>query len=125
MGSIYALIFCSLLLQSDGIVTPQQPGRIPAVPTTPFVLTPQTAPTPATPIAEPPVAPSATHPRQARFTNGLSMLPRRNHVVLSATERAVLMSLTTERRDAAGNIVRDGDGNPITVPVTEGMNVFQ
>jgi multidrug efflux pump subunit AcrA (membrane-fusion protein) len=35
------------------------------------------------------------------------------------------MSLTTERRDAAGNIVRDSDGNPVIVPVAKGMNVVQ
>jgi len=125
MGSIYALIFCSLFLQSDGIIAPQPPDRLPAVPTTPFVSAAPTTPTPIAPVAEPSIAPVATNARQARFDNGLSMLPRHNQAVLSATERAVLISLSTERRDANGNIVRDSGGNPIIVPITRGMNVFQ
>lgn len=126
MGSVYALIFCSLLLQSDGMITPQPPpSRLPAVPPTQFAPTPPTTPIQTAPIVEVPVAPAATNTRQARFTNGMSMPSRGNHVVLSATERAVLMSLTTERRDAAGNIIRDSEGNPVVVPVAKGMNVFQ
>ena len=126
MSFVYALIFGSLLMQADGTTPSQPPGRMPIVQRTQFVPAPSAvAPMQTTPVAESPSAPSPTHTRQARFTNGMSELSKRNHVVLSATEGAVLLSLATERRDAAGNIVRDSDGNPIIVPVTEGMHVFQ
>ena len=125
MSSVYALVFCSMFLQSDGTVS-QPSGRMPLVQPTPFVATPPAGlPIQTAPIVEPGIVPSATNARQARFTNGRSELAKHSHVVLSATEGAVLLSLATERRDAAGNIVRDSDGNPIIVPITEGMNVFQ
>jgi multidrug resistance efflux pump len=57
--------------------------------------------------------------------HGLLDLHKRNHVVLAATERAVLMSLETEQRDANGNIVKMTDGQPVMVPVIEGMRVFK
>jgi len=122
MGSICAFIFCALLVQIEGNAVQRQP----AVSPTPFALPIPTAPpVQAVPIAEPTVAPLPTNVRQARFTNGTSMLPRHNQAVVSAPEKGMLMSLTTERRDAAGNIVRDSDGNPIIVPIARGMNVFQ
>ena len=119
MGSIYTFILCSLLLQIDGTRLPDA-RQVPFVPTVPSAQV-QTAP-----IAEPPAAVPQTNIKQARFANGMSMPPRHSHVILSAPERAgELLSLSTERRDAAGNIVTDSDGNPIIVPITLGMNVFR
>ena len=118
MGAIHALIFCSLLLQGDGT-------RLPAVQTGPFVPEVPSVQIPVAPSAESAVASPPSHTGQARFVNGMSMMPRHNHVVLSATESAELMSLATERRDADGNIMRNSDGNPIIIPITRGMNVFQ
>ena len=131
MGSTYAMIFCSLLLWSDGTVPPNPQGQLPAVQQVPFVSTQPTVPIqPAmpmqtAPITAPPVAVPTTNARQARFTNGVSMPTRSNRAVVPASESAVLMSLTTEQRDAAGTIMRDSDGNPIMVPLTLGMTVFQ
>ena len=127
MGSIGTFILCSLLLQIDGTV-PQQPGLLPDTRQTQFIPTqPAVQQVPTAPIADPPpVAVAQTSTRQARFSNGVSMAPKHNHVVLSAPERAgMLVSLATERRDAAGNLVLDSSGNPIFVPVTRGMNVFK
>ena len=105
---------------------PQPPGRLPAVQQAPFVPAPTAVPPmQTTPITEPVILPLAGNARQARFTNGMSMPTRHSHVVLSAPETAVLMSLSTEQRDTAGNITRDNEGNPVIVPVTRGMNVFQ
>jgi len=103
----------------------QPPGRLPAVQPTQFAPTSPAGPMLTTPTTAPVIVPLATNARQARFTNGMSMPPRHSHVVLSAREAAELMSLSTEQRDAAGNIVRDNGGNPIIIPVTEGMNVFR
>jgi len=44
---------------------------------------------------------------------------------MAAPQSAVLMSLRTEQRDAAGNVLRDNTGNPIMVPLRKGMHVFQ
>jgi len=128
MGSLYTLIFCSLLLQIEGS-TPNQQGLLPDTRQTQFVPAQSVAQqqVQTAPIADPPpVAVQQTNARQARFTDGWSIVPKHNHVVLSAPERAgMLVSLATERRDAAGNIVPDSNGNPIIVPVTRGMNVFK
>ena len=120
MSAIITFIICSLLLQSEEtrILDPRQ---------VPFVPPPPATQVQPSPIAEPlPVAVPPTPTKQARFTNGMSMPQRHNHVVLSAPERgAKLLSLSTERRDAAGNIDLDSDGNPTTVPLAQGMNVFR
>jgi len=52
------------------------------------------------------------------------LLPDYSQIIVPAPERAVLMSLKTEQRDAAGNVIRDSEGNPVIVPVRRGMNVF-
>ncbi|MDR3182694.1 MAG: HlyD family efflux transporter periplasmic adaptor subunit [Planctomycetaceae bacterium] len=67
---------------------------------------------------------SADNKTQVKI-NGILALHKRNYVVLAATERAVLMSLDTEKRDKDGNIVNDADGKPVMVPVIEGMPVFK
>ena len=126
MSSVYTLIFCILLLQSDGTVTPNSQDRLRAVQTTEFVPNVPTAvPTQTVQNATLPIAPTPSNAKQARFVNGLSMPKRDSHVVLSAAEKAVLMSLTTERRDVAGNIIQDSNGNPVMVPLARGMGVFQ
>ena len=89
---------------------------------------PVAPPTIHSPISSPTVRdPVAPLEGQIRFydSNGMLELPRYNRLTLFAPERgAVLRSLMTEKRDAAGNILRDLDGNPIMVPVRRGMNVF-
>jgi len=75
------------------------------------------------PAAQVQTAPQ-TNANHLHFQNGILELPRYNRITLSANERARLMSLNTERRDADGNIIRDNNGNPVMVPVREGMNVF-
>jgi len=122
MGSVYALIFCSLLLQSEGNVGAAPPGRLPVVQPVPFT---PTAPVQTTPVAVPPVAASPAAPKQLSFSNGLLVLPTQNQVPLAATERAVLMSLRTEQRDATGNVIQDNEGNPVMIRIREGMNVFK
>jgi multidrug efflux pump subunit AcrA (membrane-fusion protein) len=72
----------------------------------------------------PPVVAAQRDPNLIRVRGDLR-LPKRNEVVLAATERAVLMSLQTEKRDAEGQIIRDAGGNPVMVPVVEGMQVFK
>jgi len=127
MGSLYTLILCSLLLQVEGNA-PNQQGLLPDTRQAPFVSTqPITQQVQVAPIADPPpVTAPQTNAKQARFTNGVSMAPKHNHIVLSAPERAgMLLSLATERRDAVGNIVQDSDGNPIMIPIARGMNVFK
>jgi len=112
------LILCSLLQAgSEGTVpTSVVPvGRTPVVP----VQTPLTAP--AVPV---PTAPAA-NTNQLMFTGGILELPRYHHIMLAAPERAVLRSLKTEQRDAAGNILRDANGNTVMVPIREGMRVFK
>ena len=115
------LILCSLLQAgTEGAVPGTAPaGRLPVVP---VVQTPATAPVaPAAPV---PTA-QMTNTNQLVYRGGILELPRYHRITLPATERAVLMSLNTERRDAAGNILRDQGGNPIMVPVREGMSVFK
>jgi len=126
MDSIYALIFCSLLLQSDGRIPPNPSERLPVVPQTEFVpVLPQITSSQPIPAAEPSVVPAAANAGQARFRNGVLMIPRHNHVVLSARESAELISLNTEKRDADGNIIRNNNGEPILIPTRRGMNVFK
>ena len=64
-------------------------------------------------------------PNRLRFERAMLELPRHNYIELPAAERAVLMSLQTEQRDINGNIIRDAFGNPVIVPVRQGMNVFE
>ena len=125
MGYVYALIFCALLLQSDGTVPRISQARLPLPQTTEYVPSiPAVAPPQTVQNAASPVAPAPTT-KQARLGYGLSMPTRENYVVLSASEGAKLMSLATERRDADGNIVHDSNGKPVMVPLTRGMNVVQ
>ena len=129
MGFVHAVIFCSLLLQSDGKVASRPPGLLPAVQQTPFVPTasiPTTPPITAPPITAPStLPPPQTDTKQLHFHNCTLIAPNSNCVTLSAPERAVLRTLSTEQRDAAGNVVQDSDGNPMIVPLIEGMNVFK
>ena len=74
--------------------------------------------------AAPPVTTAATNEKQLRF-KGVLKLPKHNEVTLSAKERAVLMSLSTEQRDADGNILLDSEGKPIMIPVRHGLHVFK
>jgi len=122
MGSVYFLILCSFLQAGNESTATIPPGRLPAVQQAPFT---PAAPVQTIPTAVQPAAPPSTEPKQLFFRNGLLDLPKRNRVPLAATERAVLMSLRTEQRDAAGNVIRDNEGNPIMIPITEGMNVFK
>jgi len=127
--SLPVFILCTLLQAgNDGIVPPRIPERQPIVQPTPAApVIP--APSPTTPVAAPPSVPLPTPanqlPKQLQFQNGVLELPRYNRVVLSATERAVLTSLQTEQRDAAGNILQDNEGNPVMIPITLGMSVFK
>ena len=124
MYSFSVLILYTLLqVGGDGAV-PRQPlvQQTPFVPATPPIAPVQTPP-PADPPVTQPTAPPQNAPNQLRFTDGLLALPKWNHVKLSATERAVLKSLKTEQRDAQGNVLRDIEGNPVMIPVREGMYV--
>jgi multidrug efflux pump subunit AcrA (membrane-fusion protein) len=126
MNSVSVLLVSLVFSQVNDGTVPRQP----VVQPTPFVppaasasqipaqqFTPQqTVQQPTTPL---------TGQRQLVQNDGILFLPRRSHVPLAATERAVLMSLKTEQRDAAGNILQDTNGDPIMIPVTEGMNVFK
>ena len=119
MYSVYILILCSLLQVSNEGTTPGPPDRIPIRQPTPY---PSAVPMQTTPpsVSAPPAAPKQLHLR-----NGVLVLPTNNHVTLPAPERAVLRFLGTEQRDAAGNILRDDNDNPIMIPITKGMNVFK
>jgi multidrug efflux pump subunit AcrA (membrane-fusion protein) len=104
---------------SDETTLPKQPERsiqspIPRQPVQPVDLSPQI------PAVSPP-----TDPRQLYFYCGLLRVPEYNDITLPAPERAVLMSLRTEQRDAAGNILLDSEGNPKMVHIAKGMKVFQ
>ncbi|MDR0522509.1 MAG: HlyD family efflux transporter periplasmic adaptor subunit [Planctomycetaceae bacterium] len=109
-----------LLLAQTGEPTPKSvPDRLPAVP----VAAPSVG-TPADDAAVKPVLPVSPNPavnpsgvKQLRLQNGFLELPKRNHVVLAATERAVLMSLKTEQKEESGQ--------PVMIPVAEGMNVVK
>ena len=101
--------------------TPDPSQMPPTVPVTPLAPATSTTPVPPTStLTAPPI-----NPNQVHDPNGYVFLPRRNHIPVPATERAVLMSLNTEQRDIEGNILRDAEGHPIMVPVREGMNVFK
>ena len=115
MSSFDALIFCLLLLQSEGNVTAPQ-GRMLAVPTMPAQTTP---------IAVPFITQQTTERKQLSFRDGRLVLPRHHQVTLSAPVSAVLRSLRTEQRDATGNVMQDSEGQPIMIHISEGMNVFK
>jgi multidrug efflux pump subunit AcrA (membrane-fusion protein) len=57
--------------------------------------------------------------------SGILEVPKRNHVILAAAYQSVLTSLKTEQRDAEGHIVTDADGQPVLIPIVEGMHVFK
>ena len=124
MHTTSILVLCALLQAGNEGTVPNQPERQRVVQPTQFL--------PGTPAASiqtvspttPPVAPAATNPKQLRF-QGVLKLPKHNQVTLSAKERAVLMSLNTEQRDDDGNIIQDGDGNPMMIPIRKGLNVFK
>ncbi|MDR0705608.1 MAG: HlyD family efflux transporter periplasmic adaptor subunit [Planctomycetaceae bacterium] len=56
---------------------------------------------------------------------GLLEVPKRNHVILAAAYQSVLTSLKTEQRNAEGHVVTGADGNPVLIPIVEGMQVFK
>lgn len=97
-------------------------------------LLPVEAETPATfePVAT--TAPGAPEPSSSGSvqtspnmiqTVGLLQVPKWNNVVLAANFQAILMSLKTEQRDAGGNAVADEKGDPILIPIREGMHVVK
>jgi multidrug efflux pump subunit AcrA (membrane-fusion protein) len=121
MHSLSALILCSLLQAGDGNFLAQPPlERLPDTRAQPHHPTQYVPPT----IAPQPQVPRSDQ-NQLILHCRLLMLPKWNDVTIAATERAVLMSLRTEKRDAEGNILRDDEGNPIIVPIREGMHVFK
>ncbi|MDR3196911.1 MAG: HlyD family efflux transporter periplasmic adaptor subunit [Planctomycetaceae bacterium] len=63
-------------------------------------------------------------PDSAHVT-GILEIPKRNHVILAAAYQSVLTTLKTEQRDAEGHIVTGADGNPVLIPIVEGMYVFK
>ena len=120
-----AFVAGSTLVAQDGTI-PQQPiggilgsplrqsqERQPLIPTT----------TNATPVYDLPPMVSPQANADSRY--GYLELTRYNHIVLPATERAVLQSLKTEQRDTDGNIIRDTEGNPVMIPIRKGMTVFK
>lgn len=125
MYHVSILIFCSLFSQvtEGGMPKPTRDreietrvphGAAPVTPASPMVTTDQAAS----------VQPAAD-PKLYRNTMCRLTLPRYSHITLSATERAVLMSLSTEKRDHDGNILQDAEGNILKIPVREGMKVFK
>ncbi|MDR2116358.1 MAG: HlyD family efflux transporter periplasmic adaptor subunit [Planctomycetaceae bacterium] len=56
---------------------------------------------------------------------GILEVPKRNHVILAAAYQSVLTSLKTEQRNAEGHIVTGSDGQPVLIPIVEGMRVFK
>jgi multidrug efflux pump subunit AcrA (membrane-fusion protein) len=80
---------------------------------------------PTVPSAAPMMQHQPEIANQLHFRDGILEIPRFHHITLSATERAVVMSLSTEQRDANGDVVIGDDGNPIMIPVREGMAVFR
>jgi biotin carboxyl carrier protein len=69
----------------------------------------------------------AQQPRDSNKVHviGILEIPKRNHVILAAAYQSVLTSLKTEQRDADGNIVTNADGQPVLIPIAEGMYVFR
>ncbi|MDR2438616.1 MAG: HlyD family efflux transporter periplasmic adaptor subunit [Planctomycetaceae bacterium] len=59
------------------------------------------------------------------YVTGLLEVPKRNHVILAAAYQSVLTSLKTEQRTPEGHIVTGADGNPVLIPIVEGMRVFK
>jgi multidrug efflux pump subunit AcrA (membrane-fusion protein) len=114
MYSLPTLILCTLLqVGSEGTVPPrlQDPQRQPIVQPTQTPLAPaQTVPTVLPPVVVPPA-----QPNQIFIQNCTLELPRRSRFTLSAPVSAILTSLKTEQRDSGGN--------PVVVPITEGMTV--
>jgi len=117
-----SILLLSLLLQAGNEGTAMQ-GRLADPSQMPPAVSPPTVP--VIPVAPVQAAPAINDNRVVHDTNGYVYLPRHNHVQLAATERAVLKSFNTAQRDAQGNILRDAGGNPVIVPVREGMNVFK
>ncbi|MCL2005471.1 MAG: HlyD family efflux transporter periplasmic adaptor subunit [Planctomycetaceae bacterium] len=116
-----ALILCSLLQSGDGAFqeAPTRPLPIP-------VRQPRADVNPSVMPGNTPVAqPIARGENQLFFQNALIDVPKHNHVIIYSPERAALMSLNTEQRDAEGNILQDAEGNPVMVPVRRGMFVFK
>ena len=111
------LIVCSLLQVNNEVPLPGQRERQPTKQqplTTPSTTVPTQLSAPSQPVV----------PGQLYFQSTLLKLPDYSQIVVPAPERAVLMSLKTEQRDADGNIIRDSEGNPVIVPVRRGMKVF-
>jgi multidrug efflux pump subunit AcrA (membrane-fusion protein) len=114
------LIFCSLLQVDSEVVVPKQSEQRLPIPRS----TRQPVQELELPAAHQVDSPQMD-PNQLYFQNGFLELPKYNHILLPAPERAVLVSLRTEQRDAAGNALRDNNGEPIMVHVKEGMYVYE
>ncbi|MDR0327028.1 MAG: HlyD family efflux transporter periplasmic adaptor subunit [Planctomycetaceae bacterium] len=119
MFSLSLLVFCTLLQLSDETTRPKYPERN-TQSTIPRQPVQSVDPIPQTPVVSPP-----NDPRQLYFQCGVLAVPEYNKITLPAPERAVLMSLRTEQRDAAGNILLDNEGNPLMIHIAKGMKVFQ
>ena len=91
-------------------------------PNVPSMSTPkQVSAIPATPQT---FAPTTSRPGVIELPGKLD-LPRYNRGVIAAHFQAQLMSLKTAQRDADGNIVNGADGQPVLVPLREGMRVSE
>lgn len=97
----------------------------------PPITTSATTTAPSSPITVASVAEPNTafaQPEQdsnAVRVTGILEVPKRNHVILAAAYQSVLTSLKTEQRDTQGHIVTDADGQPVLIPIVEGMRVFK
>jgi multidrug efflux pump subunit AcrA (membrane-fusion protein) len=119
MNSLSVLILCTLLQTgNDNIVPQRQPDvRQPVAQPTQMPPSSVAAPVVVPPTVPPVVALPSADPNQLQFQNGILELPRYSRITLSARHPAELTSLKTEQRDAAGN--------PVMVPLREGMNVVR
>jgi len=118
------VVLCSLLQAGNEGTVPNQPVRQRSVQPPQFPSGTPATPVPTAPPTAPPAAPAAAQTKQLR-SKGVLKLPKHNQVTLSAKERAELVSLNTEQRDAAGNILRDSEGNPVMIPIRKGLYVFK
>ncbi|MDR0871818.1 MAG: HlyD family efflux transporter periplasmic adaptor subunit [Planctomycetaceae bacterium] len=115
MTNTIAFLLAFLFAQTDVSPAPPRKQYPPQIP----VVLPE-------PVAQKPGidVPAASNTDGVQVVGILEVL-KHNNVVLAATERAVLMSLKTDKRDIQGKPVLGADGNPVMVPLTEGMYVFK
>ncbi|MCL2743498.1 MAG: HlyD family efflux transporter periplasmic adaptor subunit [Planctomycetaceae bacterium] len=121
--TIFSPIPLSAPLTPSGNVPPAAPAVItPAVPAaTPNVLSADTIEIKSVTDIEP----LRPNPTGSIETHGILKIPKHNNAILAANYQAMLMELRTEQRDTAGNIIKDASGNPVIVPIREGMYVFK